>query len=62
MQHMRHTVHIHLATPDGPLPVIRSGIRHLPRRIIRFLFGDCAEVLVLKLGQTVKNVEIKETN
>ena len=57
---MRHTVQIHVARPEGTLPVIRSGIRHVPRRIIRFLFGDCAEILVLKPGESVTKVEIKE--
>ena len=58
---IKHTVCIHVAQPDGNLPVIKSGIKHIPRRLIHFLFGDCAEVLVLKPGQTVKTVEIKET-
>nr|AHF24213.1 hypothetical protein [uncultured bacterium Contig160] len=57
---IQHTVRIHVAHPDGNLPVVKSGIRHIPRRLIRFLFGDCAEVLVLKPGETVKTVEIKE--
>ncbi len=45
----------------GNVPVIQCGIRHIPRRLIRFLFGDCAEILVLKPGETVKSVEIKES-
>ncbi len=57
---IQHTVRINVAQPDGNLPVIKSGIKHIPRRLIRFLFGDCAEVLVLKPGQTVKTVEITE--
>ena len=57
---IQHTVRIHVAQPDGNLPVIKSGSKHIPRRLIRFLFGDCAEVLVLKPGETVKTVEIKE--
>ena len=57
---IQHTVRIHVAQPDGNLPVIKSGIKHIPRRLMHFLFGDCAEVLVLKPGETVKRVEIKE--
>ena len=57
---IQHTVRIHVAHPDGNLPVVKSGIRHIPRRLIRFLFGDCAEVLVLKPGEIVKTVEINE--
>ena len=57
---IQHTVRIHVAQSDGTLPVIKSRIRRIPRRLIRFLFGDCAEVLVLKPGETVKTVEIKE--
>ena len=58
---MTHTVRIHVAKPDCRHQVIQSGIRHVPRRLIQFLFGDCAEILVLKPGETVKTVEIKET-
>ena len=58
---MTHTVRIHVAKPDGNHQIIQSGIRYLPRRLIRFLFGDCTEILVLKPGETVKTVEIKET-
>ena len=57
---IQHTVRIHVAQSDRTLPVIKSGIKHIPRRLIHFLFGDCAEVLVLKPGETVKTVEIKE--
>ena len=58
---MTHTVRIQVAKSDGNHQIIQSGIRHLPRRLIRFLFGDCSEILVLKPGETVKTVEIKET-
>ncbi len=58
---VNHTVHISVAQSGGPVPVISSRVRHIPRRLIRFLFGDCAEILVLKPGETVKTVEIKET-
>ena len=58
---IQHTVRIHVARLEGNLPVLRSGIRHIPRRLIHFLFGDCAEVLILKPGQTVRTVEIRET-
>ena len=57
---MTHTVRIHVAKTDGNHPIIQSGIRHWPRRLIRFLFGDCCEILVLKPGESVKSVEIKE--
>ena len=58
---VHHTVHISVARPGGPVPIISSRVRHIPRRLIRFLFGDCSEILVLKPGETVKTVEIKET-
>ncbi len=57
---MTHTVRIHVAKPDGNQQIIQSGIKHIPRRLIRFLFGDCSEILVLKTGETVRSVEIKE--
>ena len=57
---MTHTVRIHVAKPDGNQQIIQSGIKHIPRRLIRFLFGDCSEILVLKPGETVRSVEIKE--
>lgn len=57
---IQHNVRISVAQRDGPVPVIRSGIRRIPSRIIRFLFGDCTEIYVLQRGQTVKSVEIHE--
>ena len=36
---IQHTVRIHVAQADSTLPVIKSGIKHIPRRLIRFLFG-----------------------
>ena len=58
---VNHSIRIHVAEPGGTQQVVHSRIRHIPRRLIRFLFGDCAEILVLKPGETVKTVEIKET-
>lgn len=38
---------------------VRRGIS-LPRRLLRFLFGDFCQVLVLTPGETVDGIEINE--
>ena len=56
---LRHRVRINISDASGKRePVIRSDVLTLPRRILRWLFGEPAEVLVLQPGQSVTSVEI----
>ena len=57
-----HRVCINVVDSNGDRTnVVEGGIFHLPRRLLQFLFGDSAEIFVLKPGQTVKEVIIRET-
>ncbi len=56
---LKHRVRINIADARGERePVIRSDVITLPGRLLRWLFGDTAEVLVLQPGQSVTSVEI----
>lgn len=58
---LKHKVCINVTAPNGrKRMVLQSGVRNLPMRLVRFLFGDCTQIVVLKPVQTVEAVEIKE--
>lgn len=59
---LQHRVQINVAQGvSGTQGVLSSSGRRVPARLLRFLFGEYSEVLVLKPGKTVKSVEIHET-
>ena len=53
---LRHKVTIQV----GNSAVIQGARMKLPARLLRFLFGDATEIYVLKPGQTVESVDIRE--
>ena len=58
---LKHKVRINVTDDVGnKQTVLQGGIRYLPRKIARWLFGENIEVLVLKPGQSVDSVEIRE--
>jgi len=58
----KHTVKINVADCKGEKRQVLTSTRlNLPRRFLRFLFGDFCQVLVLTPGETVTGVEIHET-
>ncbi len=58
----KHTVRINIANRRGEKHNFLSTTRgSIPRRILRFLFGDFCQVLVLTPGETVEGIEINET-
>ena len=58
----KHTVKINIANRSGEKRnVLTSTKVSIPRRILRFLFGDFCQVLVLTPGETVEGIEINET-
>ena len=58
---MKHKVKINVADRSGNgSEVLRAGKLSMPKRIVKFLFGDFCEVMVLKPGKTVVGVEICE--
>ena len=59
---MQHRVQINVAQGGmGNQPVLGSRGRKLPARLLRLLFGEYSEVLVLTPGKTVRSVEIHES-
>lgn len=58
----RHIVRINIASRRGDKQRVLTSTRvSLPRRLLRFLFGDFCQVLVLTPGETVEGIEINET-
>ena len=58
---MKHKIQINIADRKGNKQRIVSGTTvRLPERLLRFLFGDFTEVLVLTPGKTVEGIEVKE--
>lgn len=58
---MKHTVKINVAGHGGNgTEVLRARKMSLPKKIIRFIFGEFCEVMVLAPGKTVQGVEICE--
>lgn len=58
---LKHKVCINVTSPSGQKRmVLQSGVRDLPMRLVRLLFGECTQIVVLKPGQTVEAVEVKE--
>jgi hypothetical protein len=59
---LQHRVQINVAQGGGGNQrVLGSRGRRIPTRLLRFLFGECSEVLVLTPGKSVRSVEIHET-
>lgn len=55
----KHTVKINIANHRGEKRTVLTSTRvSIPRRILRFFFGDFCQVLVLTPGETVQGIEI----
>lgn len=58
---LKHRVQINVADKRGEKQrVLGSTKLCIPQRIIRLLFGDFCEVLVLNPGNSVQKIEIHE--
>ena len=58
---LRHRITINVTDPQGKTGTVLKGADvRLPARLIRFLFGDFTQVYLLKPGQTVESVDVKE--
>ncbi len=58
---LNHRVTINIADRGGiRRRVLKSGVMHVPRRILKLLFGDFCEVLVLTPGRSIQGIEIHE--
>lgn len=57
----KHTVKINVANRSGEKKIVLTSTRlSIPKRLLRFLFGDFCQVLVLTPGETVEGIEINE--
>lgn len=57
----KHTVKINVANRSGEKKTALTSTRlAIPQRLLRFLFGDFCQVLVLTPGETVEGIEINE--
>ena len=58
---LRHKITINVTDSRGKTGTVLKGADvRLPARLIRFLFGDFTQVYLLKPGQTVETVDVKE--
>lgn len=57
---MKHKVKIAVSNGGKKTQVLTNGSIRLPMRLLRWLFGDFCEILVLTPGKTVQGVEIQE--
>lgn len=58
---VKHKVTINISDASGEkCTVLRGANMKLSARIIRFLFGDFSQVYLLKPGQTVESVDVRE--
>ena len=58
---LRHRITINVTDPRGKTGTVLKGADvRLPARLVRFLFGDFTQVYLLKPGQSVESVDVKE--
>ena len=58
---MKHQVIINVVKDNGEkVPVVKGAIRYLPRKIVKWLFGEYTQVYLLKPGETVSSVDVVE--
>ena len=58
---MKHKVKVNLITKENrKKQLYEERTISLPRRIVRFLFGEATQILIMQPGQSVKTVEFFE--
>lgn len=58
---LKHRVTINVANPNGGNTTVLQGADlKLPERILRFFFGEFTQVYLLKPGQSVESVDVRE--
>ena len=57
----KHKVRINIADTKGNKQmVLENQCRKIPKRLLKLLFGDFCEVIILNTGKSVEGFEIKE--
>lgn len=58
---MKHKVQVNLITKDNRKQQLYADrMISLPKRIVRLLFGEATQILIMQPGQSVKTVEFYE--
>lgn len=58
-----HRVRINVVDSKGETTeVLKGAITKIPRKLIHLLFGDAAQVFIMKPGKTVKSVTVQEVD
>lgn len=58
---LSHKIRINVSDDTGEKKqVLTGGVRKLPSKLLKALFGETAEVLILSPGKTVGSIEIHE--
>ncbi|MBD3948471.1 hypothetical protein I4Q36_04990 [Tuanshanicoccus lijuaniae] len=58
---MKHQVVINVSKPSGEKTQVLKGAQlTLPKRFVRWLFGEYTHVFLMKPGQTIHSVDVKE--
>lgn len=61
MKKFRHKVQINISSRHGEKQKVISGtLLRLPQRLLKMLFGELTDVMVIAPGKTVEGIEIKE--
>lgn len=63
MINLRHKILVHVTNRKGEKENVMHGtILRLPRKLLRLIFGDTQEIMLITPGKTVAGLEIKEIN
>lgn len=58
---MKHQVVINVTNDKGKkISVLKGACRLMPERIVKWLFGNYTQVYLLKPGDSVESVDVKE--
>lgn len=57
---MKHKVQINIKKGNKKQMLYADRVISLPKRIVRLLFGEATQILIMQPGQSVKTVEFFE--
>ncbi len=57
---LKHKITINVSNERGKVNVLKGASLTLPKRLVKFLFGDYTQVYLLSPGQSVESVDVKE--
>lgn len=58
---MKHKVVINVTDDNGEKTKVLTGaFKYLPRKIVKWLFGDYTQIYLIAPGKTVDSVDVKE--